>query len=136
MFRSSTSDGVARRTADERGAAPANATRLNVYAYAALALGLVLYIIAIWAQVYIDTRKTREVAPDAYLEGHRHWRMRSALVFLIWSVLGGFTLPFGIGWLVLIPAWLWYAYRVVKGSVWFALGRPLGMSKRMAGSAG
>lgn len=109
--------------AKEHGKATDSAARLAVYAYAALALGLVVYIIAIWFQVFIDTHKARAVAPDAYFEGHRHWRMRTALVFLIWSVLGGLTLPFAIGWFVLIPAYIWYAYRVVKGIACLSLGR-------------
>lgn len=126
MLRNSTG-ATDRPSVSECRSATASAARLNAYAYAALALGLVLYIVAIWFQVYIDTRRARTVAPDRYFEGHRHWRMRTALVFLIWSVLGGLTLPIGIGWLILIPAYLWYLYRVAKGIVWFALGRPLGM---------
>lgn len=107
----------------------AGARRLGTYAYAALALGLVLYILAIWVQVFIDTRKDRAVAPNLYFEGHRHWRLRTALLFLIWSVLGGLTLPFGIGWFIVIPAYAWYFYRVVKGIVYFRLGRPLGIAR-------
>lgn len=102
------------------------ARRLGGVAYAALALGLVLYIVTIWLQVYIDTRKSQAVARDLFSESHRHWRVRTALIFLIWSVLGGFTLPFGFGWLIVIPAYAWYLYRVVRGIVYFRLGWPIG----------
>jgi uncharacterized membrane protein len=102
------------------------AGRLGMLAYVALALGLVLYVLAIWVQVFIDTRKSRIVAPDAYFESHRHWRVRTALLFLIWSILGGLTIPFGFGWLILIPAYAWYLYRVVKGIVYFRLGWTIG----------
>jgi uncharacterized membrane protein len=112
----------------------AHAGRLGMLAYAALALGLVLYIVAIWAQVYIDTRKVRIVAPNPYFESHRHWRMRTALVFLIWSVLGGLTLPFGFGWLILIPAYAWYLYRVAKGIAYFRLGWTIGATGVLAGT--
>lgn len=111
---------------DPAGRAAAYANRLGTLAYAALALGLVLYIVAIWAEVYIDTRKARSVAPNPYLESHRHWRVRTVLLFLIWSVLGGMTLPFVFGWFILIPAYLWYLYRVVKGIVYFRMKWPIG----------
>lgn len=106
---------------------PDDVRRLGQWAYVALALGLVLYIIAIWFQVYVDTRKLPAPLPDVYAESHRRWRLRTAMVFLIWSVVGGLTLPFGVGWFVLIPAYVWYVYRIVRGVLWFALGRPIGL---------
>lgn len=106
--------------------------RRDTLAYICLGLGLVLYILAIWGQVYLDTHATQRSASDVVSESHRHWRLRTALVFLIWSVLGGLTLPFGIGWLVLIPAYAWYLYRVIKGAVYFRLGRPVGVAKAFA----
>lgn len=115
--------------ADDSRPAAGEARRLGNWAYTALAFGAILYIVAIWMQVYIDTRKTRAVAPDLFFESHRHWRMRTALLFLIWTVLGGFTLPFGIGWFIVIPAYVWFVYRVAKGALYFRLGRPLGMAR-------
>lgn len=105
-----------------------NARRLGAWAYVALALGLVLYIVAIWAQVFIDTRK---LAPstDRFAESHRRWRLRTTLIFLVWSILGGLTLPFGIGWIVLVPAWVWYAYRIVRGITAFGMRRPVGLAR-------
>ncbi|HEX7325576.1 MAG TPA: hypothetical protein VF292_09530 [Rhodanobacteraceae bacterium] len=107
--------------------------RLETWAYVALALGLVLYILAIWLQVYIDTRKLASPLPDHCAESHRRWRLRTAFVFLIWSVLGGFTLPFGIGWPVLIAAYVWYVYRVVRGGIGFARRRPVGLMRPRRG---
>lgn len=123
--------------ASRAAAPPGNLTcaaqrRRDALAYLCLGLGLVLYILAIWAQVYLDTHNARRPAGDACGESHRHWRMRTAFVFLIWSVLGGLTLPFGIGWLVLIPAYAWYLYRVIKGAVYFRLGWPVGTGKAFA----
>ncbi|MGH8154601.1 MAG: hypothetical protein ACREP0_05090 [Rhodanobacteraceae bacterium] len=100
------------------------ARRLGAWAYAALALGLVLYVVAIWLEVFIDTGRLPPSA-DLFSESHRHWRLRTSLIFLIWSVLGGLTLPFGVGWFVLIPAWLWYLWRTARGLVCFRLGRPM-----------
>lgn len=108
------------------GGASRRMSRLSLLAYGAMVLGAGLYVLSLWGQVYIDTRYARGVSIDAFSESHRHWRIRTTLVFLIWSVLGGFTLPFGIGWFFLLPAYLWYCYRTVKGLAWFLRGRPVG----------
>lgn len=119
--------------ADTDAATKAARRRRDTIAYACLALGSVLYVFAIWAQAYLDTHGARRPAGDLVGQSHHHWRMRTALVFLVWSVLGGLTLPFGIiGWLVLIPAYAWYLYRVVKGAVYFGLGRPIGVMNALA----
>lgn len=102
--------------------------------YALQAAGLVLYIIPIWLQVYIDTRRAGEVAIDACSESHRHWRVRSTLLFLIWSILGGFTLAFGIGWPILIAAFVWYAWRIAYGAWRLRRGMPVGRPVQTASS--
>lgn len=99
--------------------------RLGGLAYAAMALGAVFYIVALWAEIYIDTKKL-PVREDWFTESHRHWRLRTAIVFLVWSVIGGLTLPFGIGWFALIPAWCWYVGRVAWGGVAYGRGRIVG----------
>jgi len=109
-----------------RCAAPANARQLAAWAYAALLLGLVLYVASIWLQVVIDTRKLAAPTPDLVAESHRRWRLRSTLLFLLWSILGLITTPLIMGWFVLIPAYLWYAFRVIRGAIWFARGLPIG----------
>lgn len=119
--------------AGNHDAASAAWRRRDTIAYACLALGSVLYVLAIWPQVYLDTHRPRRPTGDLVGHSHHHWRMRTALVFLIWSVLGGLTLPFGIfGWLVLIPAYAWYLYRVVKGAAYFKLGLPVGVASAWA----
>ncbi len=94
-------------------------------AYVAMATGLVFYIVTIWLQVFIDTRHSRIVSIDAFSERHRHWRLRSSLVFLLWSAFAFLLFPFGLlGWLVFVPAWVWYAYRVIRGMLTYRAGRP------------
>lgn len=96
-------------------------------AYAALALGAVLFVFAIWYEVHADTRKDSQAWTDPLLQSHRQWRLRTAFVFLMWSILAGFCVPFGIGALIgaliFVPVWLWYLYRVTKGMVLLARGR-------------
>ena len=101
------------------------ARRLCLLAYGMQAAGVLLYVMSLWLEVYVDTRREREVAVDAFSETHRHWRLRTSLLFLVWTVLGGLAVPFGFGVLVLIPAYVWYLYRVAKGAVRYWRGAPM-----------
>ena len=92
-------------------------------AYAALALGALLFIFTIWYQVYGDTRKDAAAWHDPVLQSHRQWRLRTAFLFLVWSILAGFCVPFGFGILVFVPVWLWFVYRVTRGMILFSLHR-------------
>ena len=99
------------------------AARRSGRAYAALALGAVLFVFAIWYQVYGDTRRDAQAWTDPLLQSHRLWRLRTAFVFLVWSILAGFCVPFGLGALLFAPIWLWFVYRVIRGGVQFARRR-------------
>jgi len=112
------------------------APTLGRLAYAALAAGAVLYVLALWVEVYVDTRRAADVGIDSFAESHRRWRLRTAFLFLVWTVLGGFTLPLGFGWLFLIPAYLWYLGRVLAGIVFYLRGRPIGMRRRYKPGSG
>lgn len=108
-------------------AAGKRAWRLGWLCYALQVVGCVLYIVALWGQVFVDTGKSAAVAPDGFYESHRHWRLRTALLFLVWTILGGLTIPFGVGWLFVVPAVIWYAMRVLIGITWYARRRPIGV---------
>jgi uncharacterized membrane protein len=90
-------------------------------AYIALALGLVFFIFTIWYQVYADTRKPAESCADPFLQSHRQWRLRTAFLFMMWSILAGFCMPFGFALLVFVPVYLWFVYRLLKGLIFFSL---------------
>lgn len=101
--------------------------RLGRAAYAAQGLGLIVYVLGLWLEVYIDTRKLGRGDTDLFQESHRRWRLRTSLVFLTWTILGGLAVPFGIGWPVLLVAYLWYVWRVMKGWFYWRLDRVIGM---------
>ena len=106
------------------------ARRLGWLGYGLQAAGCVFYIIALWGQVFTDTRKSTIVAPDGFFESHRHWRLRTTFLFLVWTILGGLTIPLGIGWLFVLPAVIWYVARVAAGMLWYARGRQIGVVGR------
>lgn len=106
--------------------AAAAARRLGWIAYAALAAGLVLYVLAIWAEVYVDTRAAARLDVDRVAASHRHWRLRTSLLFLIWTIAGGLALPFGFGVPVLLGALIWYLWRLARGLACHANGTALG----------
>jgi uncharacterized membrane protein len=116
---------IAALGADGALAAPESAHELrdSWRAYAALALGTVLFVFTIWYEVYRDTRPDAAAWRDAVLQSHRQWRLRTSFLFLIWSILAGFCAPFGFASVVFVPVWIWFVYRVVRGAVQFARHR-------------
>lgn len=120
------------RPVPQSGAATVDPGR---WCYAAQALGLVFYVLTIWAEVYLDTRKATPAGADVLWESHRRWRLRSSLVFFTWTILGGLTLPFGFGLPVLVVAWLWFAARIMIGWLYWERGRVIG-NRRHAGRSG
>ena len=115
-----------RRPPPSDGAVAADPGR---WSYAAQALGLVFYVLTIWLEVYLDTRKATAGGTDAFQESHRRWRLRSSLLFFTWTILGGLTLPFGFGLPVLLLAWLWFAARIMIGWFYWERGRAIGQRR-------
>lgn len=103
------------------------ARRLGWIAYGALAAGALVYIVTIWLEVFVDTRKANALAVGVFDESHRRWRLRTTLLFLLWTIVAGMTLPLTglLGWLFIIPAYLWYLQRVIRGAICFAQGKPM-----------
>ncbi len=116
-----------REAAVAHDAAPARQADANLRrtwkAYIALGLGAVLFIFTIWYEVYGDTRKDAAAWRDPLLQSHRQWRLRTAFVFLVWSILAGFCVPFGFGMLVFVPVWIWFVYRVARGMILLGMRR-------------
>jgi uncharacterized membrane protein len=65
-----------------------------------------------------------------YTEGtivysHHTWMIRSFFYYIVWMIVGGvvlitlgiFLIGFPLAWLIWICAWLWKAYRLIKGFV-------------------
>ncbi len=57
----------------------------------------------------------RDEAAGTWLESHFLWQVRTFWYGLLWAVIGGMTLFFGIGWIILMVNVVWCIYRIVKG---------------------
>jgi uncharacterized membrane protein len=69
-----------------------------------------------------------------YTEGtlvysHHSWMIRSFWFYIMWMVIAAFMwvtiLLIPLGWLIGIVAWLWKAYRLIKGFVDLNNNRPM-----------
>ena len=75
--------------------------------------------------VIINYIKKEDAAGTLY-QSHFDWQIRTFWWGLVWGVVG-FVLIFalGLGLLVLLVAWIWAIYRVVKGWLKWNDGQPV-----------
>lgn|SRR5690554_2196004 len=64
--------------------------------------------------IIINYIKRAEVR-GTYLESHFTWQIRTFWWMLVWSLIGLVTTFFGIGFIVLLVAAVWFIYRAVRG---------------------
>lgn len=73
-----------------------------------------------WLPLIINYVKRGDAA-GTFVQSHHSWQIRSFWWYLFWMVLGGvlFITVIGIplAWLIWAGAWLWKAYRLIKGFV-------------------
>jgi len=71
-----------------------------------------------WIPLIINYVK-RDDAAGTFVYSHHRWQIRSFWWYLFWMVLGGILFLTVIGiplaWLVWTGAWVWKAYRLIKG---------------------
>lgn len=67
----------------------------------------------------------RDDAQGTIVHSHHTWMIRSFWFYILWMVVGGlilFTLGwiligFPLAWAIWIGAWIWKAYRLIKGFI-------------------
>lgn len=73
-----------------------------------------------WVPLIVNYVK-REDAAGTFVYSHHAWQIRSFWWYLFWMLIGGvlFITVIGIplAWLVWTGAWIWKAYRLIKGLV-------------------
>jgi len=53
------------------------------------------------------------------LQGHSGWLIWTFWISLPLVIVGGILAWILVGWLILIPLWIWFVYRIIRG--WIAL---------------
>ena len=102
-----------------------------------LAYGLHILLIPAVAGALINALKIREyrkLAPDdeqplpeavAFLMTHHQWLLRTFLFSLLFLAMGSGTLYYGVGYLLVTGAVLWWAYRMLRGLMRYAGNKPM-----------
>jgi uncharacterized membrane protein len=73
-----------------------------------------------WIPLIINYVK-KDDARGTFVESHHRWQIRSFWWYLFWMLVGGvlFITVIGIpiAWLIWTGAWVWKAYRLIKGII-------------------
>jgi uncharacterized membrane protein len=81
-----------------------------------------------WIPLIINYVK-RGDARDTFVYSHHSWQIRSFWWYVVWIIVGGILFLTIIGiplaWLVWGVAWIWKAYRLIKGFVDLSDNKPM-----------
>jgi uncharacterized membrane protein len=83
-----------------------------------------LLAITFVAAVIVNYLRQGDVA-GTWVASHFRWQIRTFWFALLWSLLGLITLLLGIGYLILIAVAVWVVYRIAKGWLALADGKPM-----------
>ena len=108
---------------EQQPVAPEKLKTLTMVVYALQALGFLIGISWIVA-VVVNYVKREEVA-GTWLESHFRWQIRTFWFGLLWGVIGAVLVFVLVGFAILFAAAVWIIYRIVKGWLYLADGKPL-----------
>lgn len=81
-----------------------------------------------WLPLILNYVK-REDSANTFVYSHHSWQIRSFWWYLFWMVLGGILfmtfIAIPLAWLVWSAAWIWKAYRLIKGIVDLNANKPM-----------
>jgi len=96
---------------------------LATVVYALQAAGFAILLSYFIAPVVIYLK--RKTVAGTWVESHFEWQLATFWYSLIWIAAGLGTLPTPIGYVLLVSASLWVAYRIVQGWSRLSQGRPM-----------
>lgn len=83
-----------------------------------------------WIPLILNYVK-RDDAAGTFVYSHHRWQIRSFWWYLFWMVTGGILFMTFVGiplaWLVWTAAWVWKAYRLIKGLLDLNDNKPMPM---------
>jgi uncharacterized membrane protein len=91
--------------------------------YALQAVGFFIGIT--WIVAIVMDYVKRDDARGTWLESHFTWQIRTFWWGLLWGVIGALLLLVVVGYFVLLAAAIWIIYRIVKGWLNLAEGKPV-----------
>jgi uncharacterized membrane protein len=91
--------------------------------YALQAVGFFVGIT--WLVAIVIDYVKRDDARGTWLESHFSWQIRTFWWGLLWGIVGGILLLVLVGYFVLLATAVWIIYRIVKGGLNLAEGKPL-----------
>lgn len=100
-----------------------NAKSLTTLIYALYAASLFVGITAIVAIVMNYVK--RDDLRGTWLESHFRWQIRTFWFGVLWTILGALTFLLVIGWGILMVAFVWFIYRIVKGWLRLSENKPM-----------
>ena len=108
---------------EQQPAAPDKNKTLTMVIYGLQALGFLVGIS--WIVAVVMNYVKREEVAGTWLESHFRWQIRTFWFGLLWGVIGGVLAFVLVGFAVLFAAAVWIIYRIVKGWLYLADGKPL-----------
>jgi uncharacterized membrane protein len=91
--------------------------------YALQAVGFFIGIT--WIVAIVMDYVKRDDARGTWLESHFTWQIRTFWWGLLWGVIGALLLLIVVGYFVLLAVAIWIIYRIVKGWLNLAEGKPV-----------
>jgi len=98
--------------------------KLAMLVYALQAASLFTGSLTLFAGVIINYVRMDDVK-GSWIESHFRWQTKTFWYSLVWMVIGGVTVIFLVGWVILLAISIWVIYRIVKGWVYLGEHRPM-----------
>jgi uncharacterized membrane protein len=98
--------------------------KLAMLVYALQAASLFTGSLTLFAGVIINYVRMDDVK-GSWIESHFRWQTKTFWYSLAWMVIGGVTVFFLVGWVILLAISIWMIYRIVKGWVYLSENRPM-----------
>ncbi|MDQ6999878.1 MAG: hypothetical protein Q9M12_03205 [Mariprofundus sp.] len=99
------------------------AKKIATLVYALQAVSFLLTVTFI-AAIIINYVKKDDVA-DTWVASHFRWQIRTFWFALLWACFGAVLFFLGIGYFILIGVAVWVIYRIAKGWLALADGKPM-----------
>jgi len=80
--------------------------------------------LTLFAGVIINYVRMDDVK-GTWIESHFRWQTKTFWYSLVWTVIGGVSVIFLVGWAILLAVSIWLIYRLVKGWVYLSENRPM-----------